>query len=44
MAVPKFCMLPYVNCLYKYLYQLKILETENLKENKAPKTKHITLA
>ena len=39
-----FSVLIYVNCLHKYLYQLKILETENLKWNKAPKTKHTTVA
>ena len=26
--------------LHKYLYQFKILETENLKQNKAPKKTH----
>ena len=39
-----FGLLIYVNYLYKCLYQLKILEPENLKLNKAPKTKHTTVA
>ena len=37
-------MLIYLNCLYKSLYQLEVLEAENLKLNKAPKTKYITVA